>query len=179
MREISKKKLLEKYHRKFANGEQYIELDLRTKTIIETGKEYYWQEKGVYNHILPIINTIARGMDEDLIYGENGLVALLIPYQRAYNAIKNRELEHINRQTMGVLVVEDGSVDIDGICEEGVQGGKVLVYRQGSQEPAFEMNGINTRPYIESSENILKEMYRLADAFCFGKIREEKNEVRW
>ena len=166
MSKISKKKLLEKYHRRFANGEQYLELDLQRRTIVEKDKDYYWQKTTVYNHILPIIKTIAKDLDESLIYGENGLVALLIPYQRAYNAIKNREMEYIDRQSMGILCVEDGSVDVDELCEEGIPGGKIIVYRQGSNAPRFEMDKLNTTPFIESSENILKEMYELAKSFC-------------
>lgn len=166
MRKISNKKLLEKYHRRFANGEQNLDIDFKYKSITEQPKNYYWQERAVYNHILPIIKTIAKDLDESLIYGENGLVALLIPYQRAYNAIKNRELEYINRQSMGVLCVEDGSVDIDDLCEEGISGGKVIVYRQGSNAPKFEINNLNAKSYIESSENILKEMYEIAKSFC-------------
>ena len=166
MSKISKKNLLEKYHRRFANGEQYLELDLQRRTIVEKDKDYYWQKKAVYNHILPIIKTIAKDLDESVIYGENGLVALLLPYQRAYNAIKNREMEYINRQSMGILCVEDSSVDVDELCEEGLCGGKVIVYRQGSNAPRFEMDNLNTKPYIESSENILKEMYELAKSFC-------------
>ena len=166
MSKISKKKLLEKYHRRFANGEQYLELDLQRRTIVEKDKDYYWQKRTVYNHILPIIKTIAKDLDKSLIYRENGLVALLIPYQRAYNAIKNREMEYIDRQSMGILCVEDGSVDIDELCEEGIHGGKIIVYRQGSNAPKFEMDKLNTTPFIESSENILKEMYELAKSFC-------------
>ena len=166
MNKISKKKLLEKYHKRFANGEQYLELDLQRKIIIEKNKNYYWQEQAVYNHILPIIKIIAKDLDETLIYGENGLVALLIPYQRAYNAIKNREMEYINRQSMGVLCVEDGSIDIDDLCEEGLSPGKVIIYRQGSNAPRFELTGIDVTPYIESSKNLLEEMYELAEAFC-------------
>lgn len=166
MSRISKKKLIEKYHRRFANGEQYLELNLATMSIEETDKDYYWQERAVYNHILPIINSIAKDLDENLIYGEHGLVSLLIPYQRAYNAIKNRELENINRQSIGVLCVEDGSVDVDNICEEGINGGKVIVYRQGSPAPKFEMDTLDITPYIESAKNILNEMYELAESFC-------------
>ena len=166
MTKISKKKLLEKYHRRFANGEQYLELDLQNTTIIERYKDYYWQCSAVYNHILPIIKSVAKDLDESLIYGENGLVALLMPYQRAYNAIKNREMEYINRQSMGVLCVEDGSVDVDALCEEGISGGKVIVFRQGSIPPKFEANNLNTQPFIDSAENILREMYKLAETFC-------------
>ena len=166
MSKISKKKLLEKYHKRFANGEQNLELNLQRRTIIAKDKDYYWQENAVYNHILQIIKSIAKDLDENLIYGENGLVALLIPYQRAYNAIKNREMEYINRQTMGVLFVEDGSVNVDDLCEEGLNGGKVVVYRAGANVPKIDSNNLNTKPFIDSAENILKEMYALAKSFC-------------
>jgi hypothetical protein len=36
---------------------------------------------------------------------------------------------------LGVLAVEDGSVDTDELAEEGLMPGKVLVYRQGSKVP--------------------------------------------
>lgn len=166
MSKISKKKLLEKYHRRFANGEQHLRVDFSSKTIIEPPRDYYWQEKGFYNHILPIIKTIAKDLDESLIYGENGLVSLLIPHQIAYNTVKNREMEYINRQTMGVLFVEDGSVDVDELSEEGLSGGKILIYRQGSNPPKIECNNLNTNPFIDSAENLLKEMYKLAESFC-------------
>lgn len=59
----------------------------------------------------------------------------LIPIQRAYNAVRNRKHEFLNRLSLGVLTVEDGSVDIDELAEEGLQPGKVLVYRQGGKAP--------------------------------------------
>lgn len=60
-----------------------------------------------------------------------------IPVQRAYNAVKNRKHEFMNRLASGVLAVEDGSVDLDDLEEEGLAPGKVLVYRQGARQPAF------------------------------------------
>ncbi|MBQ8322559.1 MAG: hypothetical protein IJX91_01185 [Clostridia bacterium] len=59
----------------------------------------------------------------------------LIPVQRAYNAVRNRKHEFLNRLSMGVLTVEDGSVDTDELAEEGLLPGKVLVYRQGGKPP--------------------------------------------
>ncbi len=59
----------------------------------------------------------------------------LIPVQRAYNAVRNRKHEFLNRIAMGVLTVEDGSVDTEELAEEGLLPGKVLVYRQGGKEP--------------------------------------------
>lgn len=65
------------------------------------------------------------------------VVDRLIPVQRAYNAVRNRKHEFLNRLSMGVLTVEDGSVDVDELAEEGLLPGKILVYRQGGQAPAM------------------------------------------
>lgn len=58
-----------------------------------------------------------------------------IPIQRAFNAVKNRKHEFMNRMTMGILTVEDGAVDVENLEEEGLSPGKVLIYRQGSNPP--------------------------------------------
>lgn len=58
-----------------------------------------------------------------------------IPIQRAYNAVKNRKHEYLNRLSMGVLAVEDGAMDLDELQEDGLCPGKVLVYRQGGSPP--------------------------------------------
>jgi len=60
-----------------------------------------------------------------------------IPIQRAYNAVKNRKHEFLNRIAMGVLAVEDGSVDVQNLEEEGLSPGKILLYRQGSHPPVM------------------------------------------
>ncbi len=65
----------------------------------------------------------------------NSIIDRLIPVQRAYNAVRNRKHEFLNRLSMGVLTVEDGSVDVDELAEEGLLPGKVLVYRQGGKAP--------------------------------------------
>lgn len=63
------------------------------------------------------------------------VIERLIPIQRSFNAVKNRKHEFLNRLTLGVLAVEDGSVDIDSLEEEGLCPGKILVYRQGANIP--------------------------------------------
>ncbi len=65
------------------------------------------------------------------------IIDRLVPVQRAYNAVRNRKHEFLNRSAMGVLTVEDGSVDADELSEEGLLPGKVLVYRQGGNPPAM------------------------------------------
>ncbi|MDD4110900.1 MAG: hypothetical protein PHS54_05075, partial [Clostridia bacterium] len=67
----------------------------------------------------------------------SSLIERLIPLQRSYNTIKNRKHEFMNRLSMGVLTVEDGSVDTDNLEGEGLSPGKILVYRQGSTPPTF------------------------------------------
>ena len=63
------------------------------------------------------------------------IIDRLIPLQRAYNAVKNRKHEFMNRVSMGVVTVEDGSVDADALVEDGLRPGKVIVYRQGYNPP--------------------------------------------
>ncbi|HHW89399.1 MAG TPA: hypothetical protein GX745_00640 [Clostridiales bacterium] len=65
------------------------------------------------------------------------IIERAIPVQRAYNAVKNRKHEFLNRIAMGVLAVEDGAVDTDELTEEGLPPGKIVVYRQGSNPPVF------------------------------------------
>ncbi len=63
------------------------------------------------------------------------IIERLIPVQKAYNAVKNRKHEFLNRIANGVLKVEDGSIDLDDLETEGLAPGKILVYRQGAKEP--------------------------------------------
>ncbi|MCK9574966.1 MAG: hypothetical protein WCX32_02100 [Clostridia bacterium] len=80
-----------------------------------------------------------------------------IPVQRAYNAVKNRKHEFLNRISMGVLTIEDGSVDTENLEEEGLSPGKVLVYRQGSNPPS--MMGTESVPldFTYEEERLLNE----------------------
>ena len=63
------------------------------------------------------------------------VVDRMIPVQRAYNAVRNRKHEFLNRISMGTLAVEEGAVDTDDLIEDGLRPGKVIVYRQGSKPP--------------------------------------------
>ncbi len=133
------------FHKRFANGEQHIVID-RFGKIVEEDRRYFWQQNAIYNQIGPMVEVFSKQYRntfntdkefENAVYGKNGLVARLIPLQRAYNAIKNRKYEFLNRFATGILVVEDGSVDVDELQEEGLAPGKVIVYRQGSVPPTL------------------------------------------
>ena len=65
----------------------------------------------------------------------SSVIERLIPVQRAFNAVKNRKHEFLNRLSMGVMMVEDGSIDVDDLATDGLSPGKVLVYRQGATPP--------------------------------------------
>lgn len=80
-----------------------------------------------------------------------------IPIQRAYNAIKNRKHEYMARLASGVLAVEDGSVDIDNIEEEGLAPGKILVYRNGSTIPRFIDAGSIPHDFNNEEDRLLNE----------------------
>lgn len=63
----------------------------------------------------------------------------------------------MNRLSMGVLAVEDGSVDIDNLEGDGLSPGKILIYRQGSTPPAFMLFGRIPVDFISEESNLLNE----------------------
>ncbi len=89
----------------------------------------------------------------------SSIIDRLIPIQRAFNAVKNRKHEFMNRLTMGVLKVEDGSIDVENLEEEGLCPGKILVYRQGSIAPEF-LDGENLSSSFSDEENKLLEEFK-------------------
>ncbi len=81
----------------------------------------------------------------------------LIPIQRAFNAIKNRKHEFMNRLSMGIMTVEDGSVDVDDLVEDGLSPGKVLVYRQGAKAPEIMADITMPDDFNEEEEKLINE----------------------
>ena len=104
----------------------------------------------------PFIKQVANSLAGQF-FGMS-LIERMIPIQRSYNAIKNRKHEFINRLSMGVVTVEDGSIDTDELTDEGLSPGKILVYRQGSNPPSY-MN-INSLP-----NDLAYEEERLSNEF--------------
>ncbi|MDD4816065.1 MAG: hypothetical protein PHQ62_02900 [Clostridia bacterium] len=90
------------------------------------------------------------------------LVERLIPLQRSYNAVKNRKHEFLNRISMGILAVEDGSVDIENLEEDGLCPGKVLVYRQGSTSPKYMENDKMPYDFTAEEKSILDEFVSIS-----------------
>ena len=90
------------------------------------------------------------------------VVERVIPVQRAFNAVKNRKHEFMNRIAMGILAVEDGSVDTDALEEEGLPPGKILVYRQGSTPPVMMNPGGVPSEYGAEEEKLLSEFVMIS-----------------
>ncbi len=90
------------------------------------------------------------------------IIERLIPIQRAYNAVKNRKHEFINRLSMGVMTVEDGSVDVDDLETEGLEPGKILVYRQGSNAPEMMKDNSMPTEFSEEEDKLLYEFVTIS-----------------
>lgn len=85
------------------------------------------------------------------------VIERVIPVQRSYNAVKNRKHEFLNRLAMGVLAVEDGSVDTNNLEQEGLSPGKILVYRQGADRPGFLGAGSVPADFSYEEDRLLNE----------------------
>lgn len=86
----------------------------------------------------------------------------IIPIQRAFNAVKNRKHEYMNRLSLGVLTVEDGSVDLNALEQEGLQPGKVIVYRQGANPPKFLEEETLPSAFEDEEESLLNEFSEIS-----------------
>ncbi|MBQ7453280.1 MAG: hypothetical protein IJS68_03335 [Clostridia bacterium] len=108
------------------------------------------QERG-----FPFVKQIAI-KDVGSFWG-GSVVERCIPIQRAYNAVKNRKHEYLARLTGGILAVEDGSVDMDNLEDEGLAPGKILVYRQGSSLPRYMDHGEVPYDFNREEDRLLNE----------------------
>jgi hypothetical protein len=119
-------------------------------------------------------------VSDDELYGRNGLVSLLVPYQKQYNDIKNNMTAYCNRINYEPLAVEDGSVDIDELEEEGLSPGKILVYRQGAQPPVQIPPAVSlmANELIKSCEHINKEMLHIYKVFASILEKRGKKQTK-
>ncbi len=107
----------------------------------------------------------------------SSMIERIIPIQRSYNAVKNRKEEYLNRLTMGVLAVEDGSVDTDDLSEEGLSPGKVVVYRQGSRPPQTINTGSVPSELIYEEERLLNEFVLISGVSELSRSSNIENTV--
>ena len=185
MTEKAKKKIRIKFRKEFAAGKQNRHIDPEGN-IVDDELRYYWEQRPIYNITGCLVGSakgyLKRITEKDnnenfddfdeIIYDDNGLVDMLIPCQRSYNALKGRYAEYINRLSTGVIVVEDGSADIDELVEDGIASGKVIVYRQGSVPPTISYTDPKVLETInEQCDAVYNEMLEIVRLFilrCCG-----------
>lgn len=90
------------------------------------------------------------------------MIERLIPLQRAYNAVKCRKHEFLNRISMGVLAVEDGSIDTELVDGEWLTPGKVIVYRQGANLPRLLSSGSVPDDFNLEEQRLLSEFLQVS-----------------
>jgi hypothetical protein len=59
----------------------------------------------------------------------------MIPLQRRYNAVRNRKAEYLNRIGIGQWTVQENSVDIEYMEENGGSAGAIIPYKRGYEKP--------------------------------------------
>lgn len=164
-------KIKEQFNKRYAAGEQNLYIDEKTHEIVKKEKSYYWQKIAVYNKILPMIESLSAKLNMDqkmfdkIIYGVNGFVERMIPYQSAYNDAMNHRLEDLDMLRNKPIFVEDGSVDTDELAEEGEAPGKIIIYRQGSTAPQIEQFKSNDIVYQDVLYDMMNEMQNIYKHF--------------
>ena len=164
-------KVREQFNRRYAAGEQNLYIDKETHKILEKERNYYWQKTAVYNKILPMIESLSAKINMDqkmfdkIVYGVNGFVERLIPYQSAYNDAMNHRLEDLDKLRNRPVFIEDGSVDVDELAEEGEAPGKIIIYRQGSTAPQIEQFKSNDIVYQDVLDDMMNEMQNIYEHF--------------
>ncbi len=146
--------LIERYTRpsgKYPEGR--LEIVAGDKLLFEGPLPYQNGDRG--ERTLPFIRQTCVSL-AGAFFGTS-VIDRMIPLQRAYNAVRNRKHEFLNRLTAGVIAVEDGSVDAEALADDGLAPGKVLVYRQGATAPAFLDCGKLPAEFAEEEERIANE----------------------
>jgi hypothetical protein len=144
----------------------------------------------LYDGILPYKNLEggARGfpfvrqvaINQPCCFYGVSIIERLMPVQRAYNSVKNRKHEFLNRLSLGVMAVEEGSIDLDNLEEEGLAPGKVLIYRQGSTPPFMMSPGSVPGEFRDEEDRLLAEFVNISgvnDFLSSESLRENLSGI--
>lgn len=120
--------------------------------IIVIGDEHIAYYGNLPYRKIPLIQTVCHEVAGQF-FGKS-TIQDLIPLQRTYNGCINSIHEYIKRLSLGNLLTEEGSIDIDEYEQHGLEPGAFLVYKSGTNPPVPVQNG-------ELPTEIMQERYNL------------------
>ena len=154
-------------HRTAENAEKvvtYFERPSRTKPngkmIIIVGDEHLVYYGDMPYSKIPIIQTVCHEVAGQF-FGKSTIESL-IPLQRTYNGCINSIHEYIKRLSLGNILVEEGSVDIEEYEDHGLEPGAFLVYRKGANPPVPVKNGTLPAEIMNERYNLKNDMEYIA-----------------
>lgn len=109
---------------------------------------------------IPLIQTVCHEVAGQF-FGKSTIESL-IPLQRTYNGCINSIHEFIKRLSLGNLLTEEGSIDIEEYEEHGLEPGAFLVYKQGSKPPVPVQNGALPAEIMSERYNLKSDMEYIA-----------------
>jgi len=110
---------------------------------------------GEYNQ-MPFVRQTSESLPGSF-FGKS-VIERAIPVQRAYNTVKNRKTEFLNRLACGVLAVEENSTDIEALENDGLAPGTIITYKSGMKAPVFLDGGSVPAELEREEERLLNEM---------------------
>lgn len=109
---------------------------------------------------IPLIQTVCHEVPGQF-FGDS-VIKDLIPHQRTYNGVLNSIHEYIKRLSLGNLLAEEGSIDIEECEENGLAPGAFLVYKKGTNPPVPVQNGQLPTEIMQERYNIKTDMEYIA-----------------
>ena len=126
--------------------------------VIAAGKVVYLS--GMPYEDIPL--TVFRAKENACQFFGKSVIEDLIPLQRAYNGCKNKMHDYISTLAANSLLVEEGSVDLDEMEENGTAPGTPVVYKKGYNAPIpLSHESIPTELYAEC-EQLVRDMEYVA-----------------
>lgn len=109
---------------------------------------------------IPIIQSVCHEVPGQF-FGKS-VIQDLIPYQRTYNGCINSIHEYIKRLSLGNLLTEEGSIDIEEYEQHGLEPGAFLVYKNGTSPPVPVQNGSLPTEIMSERYNLKSDMEYVA-----------------
>lgn len=109
---------------------------------------------------IPIVQVVCHEVAGQF-FGKS-TIENLIPLQRAYNGCINSIHEFIKRLSLGNLLTEEGSIDIEEYEDNGLAPGAFLVYKSGANPPVPVQNGQLPAEIMTERHNIKNDMEYVA-----------------